>query len=97
MSEQDILGLFEHYLELRGYSSRTPSGHPSTTYDYAHSRIPFVLRNEGISIQTLITSTDKYVTYYNVGGLKAYLGAKSHNAVINAIKRFKEFLNDVQF
>lgn len=97
MCEKDILDLFEHYLELRGYSLRTPSGNPSTTYNYAHSRIPFVLRQEGISIQTLINSIDKYVTYYNVGGLKAHLGEKSHNSVINALKRFKEFLNDFQF
>jgi hypothetical protein len=94
MSDYSLLDQFEEYLVSRGYRSITPSGNRSTTYDYAHSRIPFVLRQESISIQTLIRSINKYVTEYSVGGIKADLGMKSHNAVINALKRFREFIKD---
>ena len=94
MSQNEILDLFEKYLEIRGYSSQTPSGNRSTTYDYAHSRIPFVLQQERISIQELMKSINNYITDYSIGGTKEHLGQKSHNAVINALKRFKEFLNN---
>jgi hypothetical protein len=94
MKQFEILNLFEKYLELRGYSSKTPSGNRSTTYDYSHIRIPFVLQQEKVTIQVFIESIDQYITEYNVGGSKDYLGQKSHNSVINALKRFKEFLND---
>lgn len=30
---------------------------------------------------------------YNMGGLKEELGNRSHKAVINALKRFSEFVN----
>ena len=39
---------FENYLTVRGYSKVTPSGHPSTVYDYCR-RIDFVAKEEGVS------------------------------------------------
>ena len=61
MTEKDILNRFESYLESKGYSVVTPQGLPSTTYDYAHARIPFVLREERINIHTLMNEIDLYV------------------------------------
>ncbi|MDZ4197270.1 MAG: hypothetical protein U1C51_08530 [Candidatus Izemoplasmatales bacterium] len=94
MTEKEILNRFELYLESQGYSVVTPQGLPSTTYDYAHARIPFVLREEQISVQTLMNDIDQYVKLYDFRGLKSALGNKSHRAVINALKRFQEFLTD---
>jgi len=94
MTEKEILNRFELYLESQGYSVVTPQGLPSTTYDYAHARIPFVLREEQISVQTLMNDIDQYVKMYDFRGLKSALGNKSHRAVINALKRFQEFLTD---
>ena len=92
MTEKEILNRFELYLESEGYSVVTPQGLPSTTYDYAHARIPFVLREEQISIETLMSNIDQYVKMYDLRGLKSALGNKSHRAVINALKRFQEFI-----
>ena len=94
MTEKEILNRFELYLESQGYSVVTPQGLPSTTYDYAHARITFVLREEQISVQTLMNDIDQYVKMYDFRGLKSALGNKSHRAVINALKRFQEFLTD---
>lgn len=92
MTEKEILNHFESYLESEGYSVVTPKGLPSTTYDYAHARIPFVLREERISIQTLISNIDQYVKMYDLRGFKSAISNKSHRAVINALKRFQEFI-----
>lgn len=94
MTELELLNQFEDYLVKRGYTSRTSSGNRGVAYDYSHPRIRFVLRQENITIQTLVESINKYVTQYDVGGIKARLGETSHNSVINALKRFKEFLRD---
>lgn len=91
MDELLVLEQFEKYLEKRGYSKLTPSGLPSTIYDYAHARIPFVLRTEKIDIINLCLNIDYYVKTYDFDGTKEHLGNKSHRAVINALKRFSEF------
>lgn len=95
MTEKEILNRFESYLESEGYSVVTPKGLPSTTYDYAHARIPFVLKEERISIHTLISNIDHYVKLYDFRGLKSAIGNKSHRAVINALKRFQEFIESI--
>lgn len=97
MTENEILNRFESYLESEEYSVVTPKGLPSTTYDYAHTRIPFVLKEERIDIQTLINKINLYVKMYDFRGLKSDMGNKSHRAVINALKRFQEFIQSIWF
>lgn len=92
MTENEVLNRFELYLESKGYKVVTPKGLPSTTYDYAHVRIPFVIHEERISIQTLMNDIDHYVKIYDFRGSKSALGNKSHRSVINALKRFQEFI-----
>lgn len=87
----NVLDRYEKYLESIGYSVVTPSGLPSTTSDYAR-RVSFVLQTENINIKELMINIDSYIKSYDYGGTKEYLGKKSNRAVINALKRFKEFL-----
>lgn len=90
---KDVFEKFEEYLEIRGYSKFTPKGLPSTTYDYAKVRIPYILKVEKIGIDELVGDIDHYISLYDLNGAKEILGNKSHRAVINALKRFKEFFN----
>jgi len=87
-----ILDKFEKYLAERGYKQITSSGLPSTTYDYAKSRIPKICERERISVEQLASNIKHYVKKYGVGGSESNFGKKSHNAFINALKRFEEFV-----
>ena len=81
---------FETYLIEKGYSLRTPSGNPSTVYDY-QKRIDKVCEWEKCTWETLSVNISKIVTMYDVGGSKENLGNISHRAVINALKQFQNF------
>jgi len=91
-----MLDKFEKYLAKRGYSEVTPSGQPSTTYDYAKSRIPKICKREGISVEQLAGNIRHYVEKYDDGGSESEFGKKSHNSFINALKRFEEFVNSLK-
>lgn len=84
---------FKQWLKGQGYSEYTPSGKPSTIYDYP-KRIERVCQNEGLSLNDLIRNIDNVLSQYSPEGKKAGLGVASHNAVLNALRRFKEFLDD---
>lgn len=92
MNEFLVLDEFEEYLIKKRYKEYTLNGDKSTTYDYSHIRIPFVLKEEKISIEKLMMDIDYYVSIYDIGGKKEKFGKKSHRSVINALKRFHEFL-----
>ena len=83
---------FENYLILQGYSLTTPSGNPSTVYDYL-KRIDKVCIWENCTWEMLAMNISQIVRMYDVGGLKENWGNLSHRAVINALKRFRDFLN----
>lgn len=55
-------------------------------------RIPAVCNRERISVTQLINNIDKIISKYDQFGSEAEFGNKSHRAVINALKRFKESL-----
>lgn len=85
---------FKNWLVNRGYKEYTPSGNPSTAYDYV-KRINFVIEQEHYnSWQNVADNIDFLLREYGETGRKAMLGKKSHNAVISALRRFKEFLED---
>ena len=88
-----IATAFEAYLINAGYSTETPSGHPSTVYSYIDAIERNVLDDEHITWDILKNKIDSIVTKYDVGGAKADIGAKSDSTVINALKRFKDFVN----
>jgi hypothetical protein len=84
---------FTEYLRSKGYSEQTPSGHPSTVYDYP-KRIDNVCKWESVSWRELGENIEGIILKYDVGGEKEHYGNRSNRAVINALKRFSEFLSD---
>lgn len=83
---------FEEYLISAGYKEETDAGNPSTVFSYTNA-IKKVLEEENISWSALQNDIDHIVPIYDVGGAKQHIGAKSNCTVINALKRFNEFVN----
>lgn len=83
---------FRQYLIRKGYSETTPSGKPSTVYDYSN-RIQKICERENTTFNQLASSISHYVQKYDEFGAEAEFGRKSHKAYINALKRFDEFVN----
>lgn len=82
---------FEEYLINKGYKQTTPSGQPSTVYDYTN-RIDRICKWENMTWKQVAGSIQKLLSQYDTGGEKEDLGKISHNAVINALKRFTDFV-----
>lgn len=82
---------FTDYLINRGYSVTTPAGHPSTVYQYTKS-IDKVCEWEDMTWSGLAGNISMIVAQYDIGGTKEELGQKSNKTVINALRRFSEFL-----
>lgn len=82
---------YEKYLIGIGYKQTTPSGHPSTVYQYIKA-IRNVCDEEGINLIGLKENIGSIILKYDIGGEKETIGAKSHKTVINALKRFEDFL-----
>ena len=83
---------FKEYLVNAGYCEYTASGNPSTVFSYIHA-IKKVLEEEGLSWYALQNDIENIVPVYDIGGAKQHIGAKSKYTVINALKRFQEFVN----
>lgn len=81
---------FETFLVSKGYKQNTPSGNPSTVYDYI-KRIDKVCKWEGITLQNLADNIRIILPQYDFGGIKEELGQKSHSAFISALRCFAEF------
>ncbi|MBO5385874.1 HNH endonuclease [bacterium] len=81
---------FYQFLVNAGFSVQTPSGNPSTTYDYT-KRIERVCKEESLSWEELLTAIDDIVIQYDKGGIKENLGKQSKSAVINALKQYQLF------
>ena len=83
---------FEEYLVNAGYCEYTVSGNPSTVFSYINA-IKKVLEEEGLSWNSLKSNIENIIPIYDIGGAKQHIGAKSNCTVINALKRFREFVN----
>lgn len=86
-----MINEYEKYLISIGYKQTTPSGHPSTVYQYLKA-IRNVCDEEGINLIELKENIISIILKYDIGGEKETIGAKSHKTVINALKRFEDFL-----
>lgn len=86
-----MLENFKKYLIQQGYSEYTPSGNPSTVYDYV-KRVQRICERENISLSKLTDNISFYVSKYDSFGDEADFGKKSHSAYINALKRYEEYI-----
>lgn len=86
-----MLENFKNYLVGQGYSEFTPSGKPSTVYDYM-KRIEKICNRESITTKRLADNICFYVYKYGPTGNEAEFGRKSHNAFISALRKFEDFL-----
>ena len=80
------------YLEAAAYRVITPSGSPSTVPQYVKA-IELVLDIEHITWEELEKDIAYIVPKYDVGGCYEDVGNKSNRTVINALKRFQEYVS----
>lgn len=92
MSFGPITRDYEDYLIASGYKTETDNGDPSTVYAYIKA-VDSVLSEEAISWSILKANISDIVKKYDEGGEKEAFGCKSNKTVINALKRFEEFVN----
>lgn len=86
---------FINYLIERGYKVYTKSGLPSTVFDYA-KRIDCVMFWECYtSWYQVATNIKQLLVDYGIGGSMEEYGLKGHSAVINALRRFDEFCEEI--
>ncbi|MGI6677871.1 MAG: hypothetical protein ACOX2Q_01990 [Dehalobacterium sp.] len=86
-----MLENFKNYLIDQGYSEYTPSGNPSTVYDYM-KRVEKICDRENITVRSLAKNISFYVDKYGPTGNEAEFGKRSHNAFISALKKFEDFV-----
>lgn len=84
--------LFRKYLIENGYKVYTPSGQPSVVFQYARE-VEIILENERMSIEEFNSRINEICFLYDIGGAKQKLGEKGHRRVINALKRYREFID----
>lgn len=83
---------YETYLIEKGYKEETAQGDDSTVPQYVKA-VGFVLEEERLTWSALKSQISSIVALYGEGGAKEELGNKQHKTVINALKRFYEFVN----
>ena len=93
MNENYLRKGYRDYLEKSGYSLYTPSGNPSTVFDY-DKRIEWVCEQENCSWAELKERIGSVVAEYDVGGKKELDGERSHRAVISALRAFQRYIKN---
>lgn len=89
---------FMDWLKKEDYSEWTGAGYPSTIHQYIYS-IESVMKIENIESFSALTEHIQLLIrkYGQYGSMRDY-GNRSHGTVINALKRFMEFLiNEYDF
>ncbi len=84
---------YRYYLIKQGYSIETPSGYPSTVYDYI-KRIDRIAKRENYDWNEIADKIENIVIKYDCNGTEEEFGNKSHRAYINALKAYKDFLQN---
>lgn len=77
---------FEQYLQAKNYSNLTSIDYPA--------RLERLCRKEKISYEHLAQHLAEIMPQYERTGNKSSYGKRSHSSVINALRRFAEFLSD---
>lgn len=86
---------FQDYLVECGYKLYTPSGLPSTVFEYRRA-VSDIKSNEALSFSDFCNNIDSIIREYDIGGSKESLGKKKHSTWINALKRFREYLHFIR-
>ena len=86
-----IAASYEEYLTKAGYSLETDNGDPSTVYVYVRA-VESVLEKEHLSWEMLKNNISDIIPDYDEGGRNEDFGKKSNKPVINALKRFEDFV-----
>lgn len=89
----DVEKDFEHFLKINGYSEETHSQTKSTIYSYLNS-VRSIMKDEGLDWDSLVMEISNVVRLYDVGGDKEEVGYKGKSTVINALRRFEDFVNN---
>lgn len=86
---------FKKFLIGKGYKQTTPSGNPSTVYDYL-KRIHKISEAYNFNIYEIedIAKLEKIKRELDKDGINQDLGNRSHRAVYNAMARYCEFIKD---
>ena len=90
-SKGSIQTKYEAYLESAGYPVVGISGNDSTVPAYSRA-VKKVIKNESITWVDLEKNISTIIAKYDVGGGCEDLGNQSNKTVINALKRFGEFV-----
>ena len=83
---------YEMYLEAAGYAVIGVNGSASTVPQYS-SAVEKVLEREGLSWNQLKNDIDNIVKKYDKNGAEEDYGNRGNKTVINALKRFQEFVS----
>ena len=83
---------YEEYLIKAGYKQETDKGQDSTVPSYVKA-IKSVLKEEGITWDTLKRDITRVAAKYDVGGAREAFGSKSNRTPINALLRFGDFVS----
>ena len=86
---------YELYLEAAGYPVVGRTGKDSTVPAYAYA-VEQVLKEENLTWAELEKNIAQIVKKYDMGGACEDFGAKSNRTVINALKRFAEFVESTK-
>ena len=81
----DLKSDFKRYLELSGYE-------PSVVYAYLRY-VGLVCREEKMGWKTLLSNIRSIISLYSEGGAKEEMGNYQNKTVINALKRYKDFVD----
>ena len=79
-----MLNEFKNWLLNQNYT-------PNTSEDYK-SRIERLCRKEKMTLEHLVKNITLIMPDYEKNGKKSNYGKRSHDTVINALRRFKTFL-----
>ena len=77
---------FEEYLQAKNYSNLTSIDYPA--------RLERLCRKEKFSYEHLAQHIAEIIPQYERDGKKSSYGKRSHSSVINALRRFAEFLSE---
>lgn len=91
----NIREAFLNYLIDRGYAVYTPKGLPSTVFNYVN-RIDSVISWENFSSwYQVVINIKELLVHYDIGGTMEEYGLIGHSSVINALRRFDEFCEEL--